>query len=732
MALFLGLGFLPFLWNPRSLEYEAALLQAVVVFVFLPFYYLLEKPQANLLKLHSKEGIWGRLLFLVKGGGLLYLPALIAFLIGECPCSWPSYSSWFLILVLPAYLFASGVAWLFASLKPKWGTKKLFFGYLLFLSVLVGQLLISFWFFPQKRLVHLAFGFLHGPIYDRLIYLDEGVLYARLGHALLGLALCCLPLRGERRGASGSLLLLALLAFFMSQGSASLGLGHDDLKKRLDLSRSGPGYEVYFSKKLFERKKDRLETLFQEIKFHREDLAQLLKIDPLPLVKIYVYDDARQKKLAFGGGATDVTDVVSPSIHIKLEGPNHPSLRHELVHALVSDIAYHGLGFHPNMAFTEGLAVALAPSKRRLSLHEAALSILDSKRIENLAGLFSPLFWRFSGGRAYAVAGSFIRYAIDEYGIEKVLALYSGASMAKTFAKPEGLILDEYETFLRTHFDLEKIKLEAEVLYRDEGVLKDLCPHTKALLYGAKEPLERLRLPLSYQKGEALDYELALNPSDRSAQVLKMRKDLSTIIRPQVSYDRRLRSFIEEIKAHREWPPTAYEDIEWTLLWSDLERIVGRYETSLQLLKELKTYLAQHEVGDQMTRAIFARLLIEKDLPPAEGLLWRIYLSGLALDHSPPKAGPDSPFIVHYLHLRRREGISAVDLDGLASLPPPPYLAQTFYVEWFYYLGLGYLDQKKYLDAALMVEEAAQRAPEGQKAAYRLEARLFRSFAKKL
>src|SRR5690606_33355072 len=116
----------------------------------------------------------------------------------------------------------------------------------------------------------------------------------------------------------------------------------------------------------------------------------------------------------------------TPSIHITADAWPHPTLRHELVHALASGFGYHGLGFHPNMAFTEGLAEALAPREQMISVHEGAASLIESGRLPAIEKLFSPAFWRESGGRAYTVAGSFIRHLIETRGMAEVKNLYAG------------------------------------------------------------------------------------------------------------------------------------------------------------------------------------------------------------------------------------------------------------------------------------------------------------------
>ena len=46
------------------------------------------------------------------------------------------------------------------------------------------------------------------------------------------------------------------------------------------------------------------------------------------MIDIYAYPDARLKKLWFGGGATDVTDVVTPGVHITAGGRRATNQRH--------------------------------------------------------------------------------------------------------------------------------------------------------------------------------------------------------------------------------------------------------------------------------------------------------------------------------------------------------------------------------------------------------------------
>lgn len=137
---------------------------------------------------------------------------------------------------------------------------------------------------------------------------------------------------------------------------------------------------------------DRINKFIKEIIFHSQEIKEIVGLKKLPHVKIFFYNDESQKKLLFGAQETDVTDIFTPSIHLSGKEFPHKTLRHELVHALLSEEAPFNLGFHPNMAITEGIAVALAPLEEENSLHKGAAYLMNHGKINNITDLFSPFF----------------------------------------------------------------------------------------------------------------------------------------------------------------------------------------------------------------------------------------------------------------------------------------------------------------------------------------------------
>ena len=67
------------------------------------------------------------------------------------------------------------------------------------------------------------------------------------------------------------------------------------------------------------------------------------------------------------------------------------------------------------MAITEGIAVALAPEGRKISLHQSAGNLLKKGHTLEVESFMNPWFWGKSPKRSYTLAGSFILFLIDNF-----------------------------------------------------------------------------------------------------------------------------------------------------------------------------------------------------------------------------------------------------------------------------------------------------------------------------
>lgn len=714
-----------------NLEYEYALLVGWLSLILIPIAAILMPSQClprsdgRFYAAPALELFW---IFLI-GPAIALLSPLYMFLADLCPCSGSGFGFWMVIMVVPAWVLGHAMFWGGLRLRVH-GVSRLYLALMLIILVvaMVSFDGLSLWFNPQKRIVSLFGGFLHGPVYDDLIAVDDGIALARLSHFLLATTLLLLVWwQGQKVLIVGAL--LVGIGWFSSGIIAgrypSTSLGKPVLEKLLAGKIEGDGFTLHYLRtKATKTSKTtthpmRYLRLARDTTFHIQELRKSLAAKSYPHIEVFVYPDEHSKKLWFGGGSTDVADVKTPSIHIDDNSWPHPTLRHELVHALASDIGFHGLGFHPNMAFTEGLAVALAPDGRSMSLDDGAASVIDSGRISSVEGLFSPLFWQVSGGRAYTVAGSFINYLIDTSGAGKVTALYAGESFAKVLGQNRDKVLQEWKTHILSKFDKERHAVFSEALFRYPGLFGDQCPHSKVDLERSRNAdiYVRLRQPLKWDPGQDyLNWRTDLDPGDHDNRLRVWRKAISAVASERQPSIGRLETWKETLKAFRKVPPKTLEDVEAGILESDIARVLGQTEESLTILRELVEAAKKSFFGFSFQREISARLMIEEQLSVEAGLEWRRLLAGWRRQ-MPDEQLFSGPWITTYLKLRniKASKITKEELLEVFALDiEKEGLVTTFKHEWFKIIagklmtagefekaGEAYLQAQKFAEGSL-------------------------------
>lgn len=701
----------------RNFEYEYATLAAYAVLILLPLLGLIVDPRRSVRASHWALGFAAAPLFSAW-------PAFLAFQTQLCLCSQRDFWLWWLLQFTPHLLLAIAVFCGVLRFRADGYTRR-FTGTVLLslLALLVAQLTWMLWMLPQKRITHLIAGFIHGAIYDNWIPLDGGILLARGSHTLIALALLISVARTKRiwrLSLASGFLLSSLMLSLKATGFPSQSQGLDALIDLMPVKKSGQGFSLHFREPNSEQQRIRLEELYESTVFHMQDLSRQLEVKG-GHVHIFVYPSREEKKLWFGGDGTDITDVVTPSIHINLEAWPHSTLRHELVHALASSFAFHGLGFHPNLAFTEGLAVALAPLEEELSLHAGAASLVYSGRLARPTALFSPLFWSQSGRRAYTVAGSILKFLIDRYGIAKVKQLYGGASWSDVFGEDAVVILDDWKNFLKERFPPREEAITAESLFRYPGILDDTCPHSKSLLArSSSERLTQWRQPPGWDpKKDYWPWRLSLSrePDVRLSALESELRQLWEDFTEEGA--RKILARIENMVLE---PPRAIEDIEAFLLKVDLLVSLERHQEAEEELGRYLKVLSSYQIGDALIRQLWVRALLLGEAP-REAEPWLRFIAGIESDVPAWQAGPTS-WITRYLYLRnynfgpRHQKL----LEAFSRLAVPSALPDTFAVEWHRSLGMQWMRGGIYGRAAAAFLKAATLAPEGKREALALYA----------
>jgi hypothetical protein len=669
-----------------NLEFEYAFLFGVATLLVIPLLGLI--PFASQLTFASWPFVFIALPFAALATG--------AYLFGTktCPCSPGEYLSWMLVQWYPAFVLSYAGFFFVRNPRierPSKGKRAvLLYGLYLILALSICVLL---WRFPQKRYLSFLLGYLHGPIYDRWIPLDPSIILWRGCHLLASFMLCFAVqsiYRGKRKvfmmAVAGVLLAAGI---FHARTYAVSGTGQARLDQLMPFALHGEGFSLHYT-----GKSSRAPALFEEIEFHFQDLQRQIQA-PVETVHIYLYPSDKDKKIWFGGGETDVTDVVGPTIHISDSALPHPTVRHELVHALMAPFAPWRLGFNPNMALTEGIAVALAPEKSPVDLHSAAYYLLTHDKIKSVSTLLSPFFWRESSARAYSVAGSLVKYIMDAHGFDAVKDLYGGATFGEVLGVDEAQFLSQWREFVNEQPHEDNL-LETETLFRYPGTLHDRCLHAKVNLARSPEHWwERIRQPLGWQPGnDYWPWRLAVDPDDLGAKLGGLRNRAYLAIKES---DTKNDELIKEIFALRTWPPKNIEDIELAILASDLQKVGGDDKGSASTLKEIANYGKAKPLPDNLVRQLVART--QTDLL-ADSSKWRRFLAGWDKQLPLTSVSATTPWMSSYLYLRNRAKISASELKTLARMTIPAGIPATFRAEWYELLATRYEEAGRRDDAA--------------------------------
>lgn len=692
----------------RNLEYEYASLVSYAL-LLLPFLlYFIRKSAPKPLE---------ALVQILVSCAITLLPAFLMFRTEACLCSENDFRFWWVVQVFPHLILSHAVAWLMLKGKER-GMKKLPLIYGIFLVAAFLQMAWTLWSLPQKRTTHILTGFIHGAIYDNGIAVDAGILWARASHLAIALALLSLALFHRAKGRSLAVLFLVL----------SLGLGYKAskfpstkhgiaaLNEMMPEIRQAKYFTLHYKEPKSEAKQKQIDQIYASAVFHSEDLAKILHAEGTH-VELYIYPSRHEKKLWFGGDGTDITDVKTPSVHIVAESWPHGTLRHELVHAMASSFAFYGLGFHPNMGFTEGLATALAPAEDEISLHSGAANILRSAKIDP-GKLFSPMFWGESGRRAYTVAGSLIKFLIDNYGVEKVKALYAGESWESTFGRANGSIVADWTNFLMKNYSDRKEDIAAEALFRYPGILHDECPHSKALLASSsKEKLVTIRQPQGWDvQRDYWLWRLAIEPGPSSRLQL-----LHDDFQNQGATD----DLLSRVQRERHEPIKVQEDVDAAMLEFDLLVALNRPQEAQILINKLLFDLERYKISDGTLRQIFSRkVLVALESKSARD--WLELLSGrLAAVPELEGTPAQNPWLINYLYLRNHkfEEDQRELLAALEKRPIPLEVPNSFAIEWWKIIGKKRFELRDFEAAALAFKNAAEMAPEGSREAILLQAR---------
>lgn len=271
-------------------------------------------------------------------------------------------------------------------------------------------------------------------------------------------------------------LLMVLAFYFHNFGLNNVGESRQDLENNYTLRLEENN--LVFLADPNKLSKTQVQDLLEEALFYQHKIGKVLK--PLAKAPIYIWLHHSDEAKFQYTGARNVHFALPKhrEIHLSYSEVPHPVLGHELAHIYVGEHTktIHGLpgalGFVPNLALTEGLAMLLSPElaiDNDLTMQEQAKALYQAGLKINLDDLFSlnPLkFSALNTQASYIFAGAFLEFlALPS---EQIIKLSNAGDLQAFFATEA----DKNQAFSAFTRELEKPVVGYAILWAEQNFLQ--------------------------------------------------------------------------------------------------------------------------------------------------------------------------------------------------------------------------------------------------------------------
>ncbi len=455
--------------------YEFSAVNSIVLVLFSGFYTVSLNNKVKDGKI--KKEIAGKY-FRITAVAFLFFPAAISIVhsLLTKSCSFTDGLAFYSVITIPSVLI--GMALGFISVFTVKKFPRIFF-IILFCAVLSIPL-FEFYFNPQVYFYNPVFGYFPGTIYDEGLAVSLKLIFYRLANIFyFGFILFILydnVLSGRRKLVLPTLFLLAIIAGMFEYFSPALGISttFGKLQKELNKRIVSSHFVIYCPQSL-NNKLVKAITIYHE--YYYKELKNFFGHDYPVKIHSYLFLNNEQKKELFGSANADVAKPWMNSVFITYTDFN-TVLKHEIAHCYASVFGT-GLfkvaaGLNPSLI--EGTAVAADPVYDDNTIDFMASLAYNNGYKINISNLFKGFsFYINASSLSYIYAGSFCRFLINKFGINKFKKFYAGGNFKKTYSLSLKNEAKEYYTYL-ANLDVSNKKDEANYYFGTRSIFYKVCP----------------------------------------------------------------------------------------------------------------------------------------------------------------------------------------------------------------------------------------------------------------
>lgn len=353
-------------------------------------------------------------------------------------------------------------------------------------------------------------GYFPGNMYDENLMLGATLVWARIEQLLWLLTIvAAIATRidvpkmritraprpvGRRTGAVLLMLVLGGAASWMHTQGGALGYNVDagDIEDVLDGRLETAHFVIHYARTP-EIERD-IKLIAEDHELRYAEVVAVLGAAPAGKLESFYFADRDQKGRWMGARDVEMAKPWRREIYLDHRPFPHPSLRHEIAHAVASEFGDPIFGVSARRVFgvpvlfspglIEGLAVATdwpGGDYGRLTPHESVRALEDMGWRPSIRALLSLGFLAQSSQRSYQTAGSFVKFLLDTYGAPALRRLYhSGGDFVGAYGKSLATLETEWLAMLQTISVPKAIVEGARERFRTGSVFSRPCPHAVA------------------------------------------------------------------------------------------------------------------------------------------------------------------------------------------------------------------------------------------------------------
>ena len=336
-------------------------------------------------------------------------------------------------------------------------------------------------FEPPIQVYEWFFGWFAGSLYDEAINIPTPLILSRVVVFLFAVAVSLwIVLQKKYRSIS---LMPFVLAFYILLTKPALHHDQYSVRQGLGSQIESEHFLIYY-----DESKTQISTFIQDAEFRYWQLQKFFEEDPVDWrgrkIEIFLYPDTDTQYRLMGSRNTMVARPWTHQMHIRWKGEGDSILTHEMAHLFSAPFAEHFMdipiryGILLDLGILEGIAAAAQWEVHEIDDHLVSSTLIRNQKAPNVLHLFGPTgFWTQPSGKAYTLMGSFFRWLIDSYGMEKMKKIYASGKYDDVYGSSIQELLQEWEEFLLQ----EKIPTEEQVqyilaIYERPSIFQKTCP----------------------------------------------------------------------------------------------------------------------------------------------------------------------------------------------------------------------------------------------------------------